>query len=256
MELNKDNYFSPEAMTEYFSVSQFKDFMKCEAHALAKLRGEANSEPSTALLVGSYVDAYYEGALEEFKEAHPEILKRDGTLKADYVKAEEIIKRTERDRLFEDHMSGEKQVILTGEIFGYPWKIKVDSLFEDVIVDLKVMKDFSPVYVEGEGRVHWIEAWGYDIQGAIYQEIVRQNTGDRLPFVIAAVTKEKTPDIGLFEIPQARLDVAMKVVENLIDHIADVKSGLIEPSRCGKCDYCKDTKELVDVVAYDEEMEE
>lgn len=255
MELNNDNYFSPEAMTEYFSVSQFKDFMKCEACALAKLRGEVNSEPSTALLVGSYVDAYYEGTLDKFKEEHPEIFKRDGSLKVDYAHADEIIKRTEKDRLFSVHMEGTKQVIFTGELFGYPWKIKVDSFFEDAIVDLKVMKDFNPVYVEGEGRVHWIEAWGYDIQGAVYQEIVRQNTGDKLPFIIAAATKEKTPDIGLFEIPQARLDVALKVVENLIDHIADVKSGLIEPTRCEKCDYCKSTKELKEVVAYDEETE-
>lgn len=256
MKLNSDNYFSPEAMTKYFSVSQFKDFMKCETHALAKLRGEAKIEPSTALLVGSYVDAYYEGTLDAFKEEHPEILKRDGSLKIDFVKAEEVIERTTRDKLFTAYMDGEKQVIFTGELFGYPWKIKVDALHPDTIVDLKVMKDFSPIYVEGEGRMHWIEAWGYDIQGAVYQEIVRQNTGKKMPFVIAAATKEKTPDIGLFQIPQERLDVALKIVENLIDHIADVKSGLIEPSRCEKCDYCKSTKELTEVVPYDEGTEE
>lgn len=256
MELNNNNYFSPEAMTEFLSVSQYKDFMKCEAHALAKLRGEAKNEATTALLVGSYVDAYYEGTLDAFKEAHPEIFKRDGSLKADYVKAEEVIERTERDRLFSSYMDGRKQVIFTGELFGYPWKIKVDSFFNDVIVDLKVVKDFNPIYVPGEGRISWVEYWGYDIQGAIYQEIVKQNTGKRLPFVIAGATKEKTVDIGLFEIPQARLDIALKIVENTIDRVVDVKTGLVRPRRCEACDYCKDTKELTEVIPYEEEAEE
>ena len=50
--------------------------------------------PSTALLVGSYVDRCFEGpkSFEHFKAEHPEIFKKDGTLKADYSKAEELIR--------------------------------------------------------------------------------------------------------------------------------------------------------------------
>ena len=70
---------------------------------------------------------------------------------------------------------------MTGDIFGVPFKIKIDSYLPDKIVDLKIMRDFEPIYVEGKGRVSFIEAWGYDIQAGVYQEIVRQNTGKQLP---------------------------------------------------------------------------
>ena len=39
MQLNHDNYFSPEAMMEYMSTSQFKSFEKCEAAVMAELYG-------------------------------------------------------------------------------------------------------------------------------------------------------------------------------------------------------------------------
>ena len=45
------------------------------------------------------------------------------------------------------------------------FKIKIDSYHEGAcIVDLKVMRDFEPVWKEGQGKLHFIEAWGYDIQ--------------------------------------------------------------------------------------------
>ena len=37
--LTADNYYSPEQNSRFFSVSQYKDFMKCEAAAMAKIRG-------------------------------------------------------------------------------------------------------------------------------------------------------------------------------------------------------------------------
>ena len=81
----------------------------------------------------------------------------------------------------------------------------------DKIVDLKIMKDFEPVYVQEKGRLNWIEAWEYDLQGAVYQEIVRQNTGKVLPFFIAAGTNESDgPDKEIIEIPQSYLDVELE----------------------------------------------
>ena len=152
------------------------------------------------------------------------------------------------------YISGRKQVIKTGELDGIPWKTKIDSYHKGkAIVDLKIVKDFKPIYKEGEGRMSFIEAWGYDIQGAVYQAIVEQNTGKKLPFIIAGATKEKVSDIGLFRLPQSSLDVAMKVVESFVDRFADIKAGLIEPTRCEKCDYCKETKVIEDVTDYDEE---
>ena len=66
MELTAENYYSPEANAEYMSVSQFKSFagtdgkLACEAEAMAELRGEWEMKKTTALMVGSYVDSYFE----------------------------------------------------------------------------------------------------------------------------------------------------------------------------------------------------
>ena len=149
MKLTAKNYHSLEANQAYFSVSQFKAFARCPAAALAEVKGEYKREKTTALLVGSYIDSYFESeeSLEQFKAENPEIFKKDGSLKAEYIQAEEIIKRIERDKLFMEYISGEKQVIMTGEIEGVKVKIKVDSLHKDKIVDLKVMRDFQNVYV-------------------------------------------------------------------------------------------------------------
>ena len=241
MILTAENYFSKEANMEYMSASQFKAFGNCEAAALAELKGEYEREVTTSLLVGSYVDAHFEKTLDIFKAKHPEIFTKGGDLKSEYRKGEEIIQRIERDELFMRFMSGHKQVIKTGEIEGVPFKIKIDSYLPgDKIVDLKIMKDFEPVWVEGKGKVNFIEAWGYDIQGAVYQAI----EGNNLPVFIAAATKEKTTDIEIFEIPQYYLDAAMEEVMQKAMRYQAIKQGIIEPERCGHCDYCKSTKVL------------
>lgn len=252
MKITKDNYFSPESDAEYMSNSQFKDFLKCEFTALAKLKGEYLPPVTTALLVGSYVDAYFEGTLDEFKNSHPEILKHDGTLKADYVQAEYIINRIKRDDMFMKYMSGEKQVIMTGEIEGIPFKIKIDSYHKGkAIVDLKIIKDFQPIYdPKVKAKLPFVEYWGYDIQGAVYQEIVRHNTGVTLPFFIAAVTKESEPDICIMSVPQERLDKCLALVKELAPKFQRLKRGTENPLRCEKCSYCKKTKVLTSIIDY------
>ena len=251
--VTRENYFSAENERKYFGSTQFKRFMTCEAAALATINGEYVPEKSTALLVGSYVDAYFEGAIDKFKEEHPEILKRDGTLKSDYVQADAIIERCERDEVFMRYMGGEKQVIMTAELFGHPFKIRIDSYHPGkAIVDLKCMKDFEPVYVKDKGKLNFIEAYGYDIQGAIYQAVEQQSRIDagetdakKLPFYIAGATKQKdATDIEIFQIPQYKLDAALKIVEHYIDEFALVKAGDVVPSRCGSCVYCRQTKKL------------
>ena len=181
------NAYNKKANKEFMSVSQFKNFSKCPNAALAEINGKYEREKTTALLVGSYVDSYFEGTLANFIRANPEIFKKDGTLKSDYTQAEAIIQRILQDKLFCEYMSGEKQVIMTGEIAGVPVKIKIDSLHPDKIVDLKVMANFNAVYDGENGSQAWFEAWGYDLQGAVYQEVVRQNTGKKLPFITCHV---------------------------------------------------------------------
>lgn len=256
MKLTNENYFDRENQLKYIGVSQFKAFEACEYGALAELKGEYLKEKTPSMLVGSYVDAHFEKTLDIFKAKNPEIFKRDGSLLSQYANADNIIERIERDKMFCKFMSGEKQVIMTGEIEGVPVKIKIDSYLPDKIVDLKIMKDFAPIYKEGQGKLAWFEAWGYDLQGAVYQEIVYQNTGKRLPFFLAAATKEKEPDIDIIEISQDALDFELNRFKEKITYYDAVKKGFIEPHRCEKCDACKFTKVLTEAKKSEEYEDE
>ena len=252
MILAADNYYSEEANRQYMSVSQFKDFngtygkVACEFEAMEKLTGRWKPEPSTALLVGSYVDAYVEGTLDDFKSRNTDILTAKGELKAPYKKAEEIIARIERDKYFMKYLSGEKQTIMTAELFGCEWKIKMDSYIPGkVIVDLKVMASITDLkWVKDIGYLDFVRYWGYDLQGAIYQKIVEINTGKRLQFFIAAVTKEVEPDIRIIQVTQNYLDEALTVIESNIRRVLSVKNGEVEPDRCDLCDCCKHNRVL------------
>lgn len=249
MQLCAENYYSPVANYEYMSVSVYKDFVgtygkvACEEQALAKLKGTWVEEKSTALLVGGYVDAYFEGTLDEYKMANPQIYREDGLLRAEYLHAHKIIERIERDPYFMKTLSGEKQVIMTGVIGGVKWKIKMDSFLPDIaITDLKIVESIhKQKWVPDIGYLDFIRYWGYDIQGAIYQETVYQNTGKRLPFYVSAATKEKVPRISVIQVPQSVLTDALKGVEMALPHVLDVKYGRIQPMRCGLCDYCAET---------------
>lgn len=255
MTLNNSNYYSLEMTNQFWSVSQFKTFDRCEAMGLAEVRGIYERELSDALLIGSYVDAYFSGEMTEFEEQYGHLMfKRGGEIKAKFRNAGKMIERVRRDPLMMEYLSGEKQTIMAARLFGVPWKAKFDVYNETRIVDLKTVKDFEDIYDPSKGgRVSWIEYWGYDIQGAIYQRIEQAVTGrtEPLPFYIAAVTKEKVPDIKVIKIPQHILDTAFQLVEAKIDRFDLIKSGDVEPIRCEHCDFCKATKRLEEPEVYE-----
>ena len=265
MKLTSSNYHSAESNIAYWSVSQFKAFDRCEAAALAAVQGLTEKEDSDALLFGSYVDAYFSGELDEFiKRDGDKMHQRNGNLYAKFAHVKKVIDRVEADPLMMEFLKGDKQIIRTAELFGVPWKIKMDVYYPHEwvdkgviqpgrIVDLKTVKDFAPMYKEGFGRVSWIEYWGYDIQGAIYQKIEQiSSQRDRvLPFYIVAVTKEKVPDIAVIQIPQHILDAALKVVEAKIDEFDLVKSGEMDAKRCEHCEWCKQTKVLTEPIIFE-----
>ena len=236
LKLTESNYYSLQADKEYFSVSQFKSFLRCEAATMAYLRGEYERETTTALLLGSYVDSAIEGTLEQFiAEHHDEIYTKQGKLRAEFVKAEEIIEKIKSDPLFMKFLSGDKQKIITFKEFGTNWKIKMDSYIKDVcIADLKTARD-----------IKGLPKWRYDIQGAVYQRGVEKKTKKKLPFYLAVATKEDIVELGIFQIPQSTLDLALEEVAEAMPHLIEVKAGKIEPTRCEECDYCKRTRKTV-----------
>ena len=255
MKLTQDNYYSIEANMEYMSASEFKDFLQCERQALAKAKGEYVEQPSKAMLVGSYVDSYFSGELDKFKQEHSEIFKKDGTLLKDYEQANEIIKSIEDDDLMMKMLGGRKQVIMSGKINNVPFKIKVDSLLPNIIVDQKIMSSYRDLIWVDNGhrqKVDFIEAYGYDIQGAIYQWIVEQNTGKKLPFVLAVATKEENCDKALIQIDQEYLDKALELVKSKCERYDRIKKGLLYPVGCGHCPTCRKNKKVKEIVSYKE----
>lgn len=269
LKLTADNYYSDEANWQYMSTSQYKAFCKCEASALAELKGEWNRKDSIALLVGSYVDAHFSNEKEQFILDHPEIYTKSGTLRAEFQNAEKAIARLEADDLARMLLKGKNQVIKTVKINGVWFKAKFDSLltarqveaickkFPEVnqlvpfggsmIVDLKYMKNFEPIWDDDEKELkNFIQYWGYDIQGAIYQYADKKTA----PFVIVAVTKEEEPDITARYIPDDELAYCLSLVKEYAPRYDAIKKGKIEPNGCGVCPYCKSHKKLQSISHY------
>ncbi len=242
MILNNDNYYSSEANQEYMSVSQYKSFQKCGAAAMAELKGEWKQPATAALLIGSYVDAWFEGTLDEFRAQHPEMFKKDGSLKATYEIAEKVIQRVQKDRTFMRYMAGEKQRILTAPMFGTLWKIKIDSYHPDKIVDLKVMRSMERVMGKS-----FVEHWGYDLQMAIYAAV----EGNDLATYLAVATKQDPVDIEIVSVPKWRRVEVLNEVERDMPRILAVKSGATPARRCGVCAYCRATKEIIEPIDFE-----
>ena len=254
MKLTQANYYSQKANQAYFSVSQFKDFMKCHAMAMAKLRGEYDEEFGRALLLGSYVDEMLTGTRKSqmvfLEENQSELFKKNGDPYADVVQAMETIERIKKQPLMMKYLGGKHQVIMTGEIEGVPFKIRMDSYKEgEFIADLKYLRDIrSPNLFQNV-----VNYWNYHWQGAVYREIVRQNTGKTLPFYLVIATKEKPVHLAVVEISDFNLNSALEVVKKNIRRCQEIKEGKIEPERCEEhdCSYCAETVILTEPIDSD-----
>lgn len=260
--LTAENYYSQQANALYLSNSLFKDVYgypadpyPCEAAALLGPK-DATSE---ALLVGGYVDAAFESdqALKDFVAANEGRLKlKSGKSFYKFVTDADIaIARARRDPVFMSYLDGQHQTVMTGEIGGQPFKIKMDDYKpNERITDLKYVKSAAESYCEPlKRRVTFVEAYGYHIQGAIYQEVVAQNIGRRLPFYIAYITKEEDPDFGVVEIPQSMLDEGLEFVTL---SLAARPMPLVrqDPHACLRrsCKFCRSQKSLSRPYTYDE----
>ena len=254
MKLTQANYYGKKANQEYFSVSQFKDFMKCPAMAMAKLNGEYEQEESRALLLGSYVDEMLTGTqksqMKFLEENHSDLFKKNGEPYADVAQAIETIERIRKQPKMMHYLNGKHQVIMTGEIEGVPFKIRMDSFDENEhITDLKYMASLrSPNLFQP-----MIKYWGYDYQAGVYQEIVRQNIGKRLPFMFDVATKEKPAHLALGEISQWNMDEALDTVKKNIVRFQKIKKGELPAERCEcyDCNYCTTTKVITEPIDTD-----
>ena len=260
MQLNKENYHSIETNKEYMSVSQFKSFLPqyngCEAKAMAKLNGEWEDGDNPVFLLGSYVHAWNEGTLQEFIADTPELYKKDGTLYAKYAIGDDMINTLKDDTVAMTALEGQKETIITAEIFGIPWKVMIDSLSreKEAFTDLKTTRDIYKTYwnEDTRERENFIIHWGYDIQMAIYAEAERTDRKGEDYYIphIVAVSKEDPPDKELIIMPRQDIIPILNQIEPFIPRVYEVWQGKVEPQRCGKCDFCRSTKKLKEAVHY------
>ncbi|MEK3770085.1 PD-(D/E)XK nuclease-like domain-containing protein [Paenibacillus sp. FSL R5-0887] len=266
LKLTRDNYFSLEAQRQYMSVSQFKGFLPsyggCEAQSMAKLAGEWEDSQKTAFDEGHFLHAWNEGTLPDFKANNPSIYSSQGPtkgqLKANFKHLTKLIEVLENDPKVMNALAGEKEVIMTASFHGIKWKIMIDSYNPEkaTFSDLKGLQSIDKTFWNKESRApeSFIQHYGYDIQMAVYAEIERRATNNKewlLPHLVV-VTKETVPDHDIAFLSHENIPRALNIVANNIERVKAVKSGLVQPVRCEKCDYCKLDKKVMRIKEFSE----
>ena len=252
MLLTHQNYFSTEADREYMSVSQYKNFKTCEAKALHDLEipDETYKE---SFLQGSLFEALVAGDSKLFIAQHPEMISTRGStagqLKSEFQRVLKAAEKFNSQEFFRSIINKcEKQVILTGEICGVPVKCCLDLFDRETnsIYDIKCMKDFNEQWSKEEKKyIPWYYAWGYVLQLAVYREIVKQNFGkEPKEIALLAATKEEIPDIQAIKFNTELLDIELIDFMHNIRLYDEIKKGIIKPTLCNCCSYCKTIKEI------------
>jgi hypothetical protein len=266
MKLNKENYFSKEANQHYMSVSQFKDFAPafggCESRALAKITGEYEPKEIKAFVEGHYVHAWNEGTLDDFRENNPDIYSSrgvtSGQLKAEFQRCNRMIDILKNDPKVMAALAGQKEVIMTAELFGIQWKCMVDDYNPDlgIFTDLKTLKDMDSRYWNKDAQCfeNFLEHYGYILQMAVYAEVERlSNLREEwlLPHMVV-ITKQDPPDHEIIYFDHQAITQQLNIVGNHIERVKAVKSGQVKPMRCETCDYCRLTKKITKIKHYSE----
>ena len=266
--LTSDNYYQDDT---YMDVSSFKPFLQCEAAAYAKYHDQYKpSKPksgSNPLIFGNFIHSYFES--DESHKAFlqkPDVIdemhihKSNGEVTAKLKQAysedglaNRMIKTLEDEPLFDDlYMPGDKEVIVTGEINGFAWKGKIDSLNLErgYFCDLKTVDDLlKKHWIEGKHYpVSFAEERGYFMQIALYQELIYQNYNKWLQPFIFAVSKQDVPDHDLYDFDtdeiRENLDEQIETIKDKQQRVFDVIKGNVKPTRCEHCEYCRATKKL------------
>ncbi len=294
--LTPDTYYDDNY---YMSTSRFKNYIDCEAKALAIDNGAWEEEKTPIqLVVGNYVHSYFESpeehqkfleayysyiykeptkadvvnALEEAGIPYDKKLKVDdlrafarannifvtGEKKSDFINADKVIQALKDEPVFQDYYEGkegdwvEKEMILTGELEGLPFKGKVDSinLTQQYFVDLKTMRSiaqetWSPtLHQRVPQMVYNVYEYKYHLQMFIYQKLLEQMDCPFFTPYMVAVSKEEIPDKEVIVFDDEILEIGEAVFYAHVNRVKEVVSGLVPPNHCGECDYCKTIKHL------------
>ena len=277
MNLTAENYYTSEADIEYMSCSQYQGFLECEAKQLAKIHGRWEEEPSEALIVGNYFHTAFESAEahQKFCDEHfNKIFKSKVNAKtgemtvtgkyAPYETADRMIATAKRDPFIQKfiNMQGEHERIMTGELFGVKWRIRIDKYVPDffgsrLILDWKTTANIYETKYNSATKEHesFIDFYGYMTRAAVYAEIEKQRTGssDDCELYIIAISKQDPCDKEILRLngeTRDRWDYELDKISGKIQKIQAIKRGEFLPLKCGLCDYCRSIKQITGIISY------
>lgn len=201
-----------------------------------------------------------------------------GKPNANLLTIQRCIARAKADPIFMDFLRGEKQQILTGYLYDcldIQWKGMFDVRIPGGrIVDLKTsanmrrddwipqMDIFTRINLRnGYGvprkwqKGPWYEVRNYFQQAVVYMDLEENESGKKVPFFLAPVSKEQLGaqercDIGpILEIGEHIEHQRRRILHErgyIRSHLPQVlrwKRGEDVPPRCEDCDYCASTRE-------------
>lgn len=186
-------------------------------------------------MAGNYLHSYFESKEfhEEFLENHPEILAKTGKnkckLKSNYLIADKEIECLETDPAFNELYQGDKEVIVTGKLFGVKWKGKIDclNLERGYFIDLKTTAKLDKKYWNKQEHKweSFVAAYNYQLQMWVYQQLIKQTFGVVCQPYIVLCRKRKFLIKAIVSIPEYRIEEAEREIEMLQNHIELVKTG-------------------------------
>ena len=261
IDLTDENYYTPPANNitrgGYMGHHQMKAFVRCPAAWLAEyVLGEWKSPATEALAVGALAHSAAltpeenDAVLEEYADI---LTTKSGAMGAKARQAVALGTLVREKPELTEYVEGSYEEIVTGTIGGIPWKGKLDIVNHDrrTFTDLKFVRNaHGTEYIERlRCRGSFVFAFDYDLQMAIYQELLWQQYGEvYTPYIIAIgkpTTKRPTPDIVVYPFDAAA--AFERRLEETVDRVATMLYALRGSSpfaRCegDECDYCARTR--------------
>lgn len=261
--MDDTQYYCLDMDRNYLSFSSVKALETCQSAHMAKLydgyvKPDMNAEH---FLVGKLTEALVTDQ-EEFdrllKRHESEIISTRGAtkgyLKAAFKPVYEYADALKKQDAVMELLDTNNQPVFLFEFAGYPFKAKLDAYKPGShIADLKTTKEdiMGLVWCTEMGcKVPWWQKSRYELQAALYQEAVRQKTGEKLPYFIVGVQKQNdgAPNVDIVEVPQDLMDRTLQQLEHSLEIIGPVWMREEEPQRCEFCHHCRSTKVLESVL--------
>lgn len=256
-------YYCLEMDQNYLSFSSVKALEACQAAHMAKLyegyqRPGQNAEH---FLVGKLTEALVtdQDEFEKLMKENEGILVSSrgatkGSLKSSFKPIYDYANALTGQPAIMELLDTDNQPVFLFEFAGYPFKAKLDAYKpHSHIADLKTTKEdlMGLVWCQELGcKVPWWQKNRYELQAALYQEAVRQKTGELLPYFIVGVQKQNdgAPNVDIIEVPQDLMDRTLESLKHSLEIIGPVWHGEEEPERCEFCHYCRSSKVLKSVL--------